>query len=51
MSFKERLAAMQDACVESFPDFRRYMVAKARLLGLDRLAVKVECTECHCFPF
>jgi pepF/M3 family oligoendopeptidase len=32
------LEAMQAACVESFPDFRRYMHAKARLLGLERLA-------------
>lgn len=30
--------AMQQACVESFPDFRRYMKAKARVLGKDRLA-------------
>ncbi len=32
------LKAMQAACAESFPDFRRYMHAKARCLGLDRLA-------------
>jgi len=32
------LDAMQAACVESFPDFRRYMHAKARALGIDRLA-------------
>jgi pepF/M3 family oligoendopeptidase len=32
------LEAMQQACVESFPDFRRYMKAKARALGLERLA-------------
>jgi oligoendopeptidase F len=32
------LAAMQAACVESFPDFRRYLAAKARALGIDRLA-------------
>ena len=32
------LAAMQAACVESFPDFRRYMRAKASALGLERLA-------------
>lgn len=32
------LDAMQAACVESFPDFRRYMRAKARALGIDRLA-------------
>jgi pepF/M3 family oligoendopeptidase len=32
------LEAMQEACKESFPDFRRYLKAKARLLGKDRLA-------------
>jgi oligoendopeptidase F len=32
------LEAMQQACVESFPDFRRYMDAKARALGRERLA-------------
>jgi pepF/M3 family oligoendopeptidase len=32
------LDAMQAACVESFPDFRRYMHAKARALGVERLA-------------
>jgi pepF/M3 family oligoendopeptidase len=32
------LEAMQAACVESFPDFRRYMQAKARRLGVPRLA-------------
>jgi oligoendopeptidase F len=32
------LAAMQNACVEAFPDFRRYMKAKARALGLEQLA-------------
>jgi oligoendopeptidase F len=32
------LEAMQQACVESFPDFRRYMHAKARALGIERLA-------------
>lgn len=32
------LEAMQAACVESFPDFRRYMQAKARRLGLSGLA-------------
>lgn len=31
------LEAMQQACVESFPDFRRYMRAKARALGVERL--------------
>ncbi|MBB6098563.1 pepF/M3 family oligoendopeptidase [Deinobacterium chartae] len=35
---RETLAAMQAACVESFPDFRRYFRAKARLLGKERLA-------------
>jgi pepF/M3 family oligoendopeptidase len=34
---RESLEAMQTACVESFPDFRRYMKAKAKLLGKDRL--------------
>ena len=32
------LAAMQSACVASFPDFRRFMSAKARALGLEKLA-------------
>lgn len=32
------LEAMQAACEESFPDFRRYMQAKARRLGVSRLA-------------
>ena len=32
------LDAMQLACVESFPDFRRYMAAKAKRMGLERLA-------------
>lgn len=32
------LEAMQAACVESFPDFRRYLHAKARALGVERLA-------------
>lgn len=32
------LDAMLSAARESFPDFRRYLRAKARLLGLDRLA-------------
>jgi pepF/M3 family oligoendopeptidase len=31
------LEAMQAACVESFPDFRRYFKAKAKLFGKDRL--------------
>jgi pepF/M3 family oligoendopeptidase len=31
------LEAMQQACVEAFPDFRRYLKAKARALGLERL--------------
>jgi oligoendopeptidase F len=30
---RDTLAAMQKACVEAFPDFRRYLRAKARLLG------------------
>ncbi len=35
----ETLAAMQEAAVASFPDFRRYMDAKAKLLGIgDHLA-------------
>jgi pepF/M3 family oligoendopeptidase len=32
------LDAMQEACVASFPQFRRYMAAKAQGLGLDKLA-------------
>jgi pepF/M3 family oligoendopeptidase len=32
------LNAMQQACVESLPDFHRYMSAKAKALGLPRLA-------------
>ena len=35
---RETLDAMNQACAESFPDFRRYMRAKAKALGLDRLA-------------
>ncbi|HTE17508.1 MAG TPA: M3 family metallopeptidase, partial [Armatimonadota bacterium] len=35
---RETLEAMQEACVASFPDFRRYLHAKARALGLERLA-------------
>ena len=31
------LKAMQDACAASFPDFRRYMKAKARALNLEKL--------------
>ena len=31
------LEAMQAAVVESFPDFRRYLAAKAKLLGRERL--------------
>ena len=31
------LEAMQEACIESFPDFRRYYKAKARLFGKDKL--------------
>jgi len=32
------LSAMQGACAASFPDFRRYMKAKARALGVEQLA-------------
>jgi len=32
------LTAMQSACAASFPDFRRYMRAKARALGVEQLA-------------
>ncbi len=35
---REILEAMQQACVDSFPDFRRYMGAKARAIGVPRLA-------------
>lgn len=35
---RDTLEAMQAACVESFPDFRRYMRSKARALGVERLA-------------
>jgi pepF/M3 family oligoendopeptidase len=35
---RETLEAMQTACIEAFPDFRRYLRAKARALGLERLA-------------
>ncbi|HEU4751746.1 MAG TPA: M3 family metallopeptidase, partial [Armatimonadota bacterium] len=35
---RRTLSAMQEACVESFPDFRRYMRAKARALGTPALA-------------
>jgi pepF/M3 family oligoendopeptidase len=34
---RKALDSMQSACVESFPDFRRYYAAKARLLGLVQL--------------
>lgn len=34
---RETLDAMQTACRESFPDFRRYLQAKARLLGKEQL--------------
>ncbi len=33
----ETLEAMHTACVESFPDFRRYMNAKAKALGVEKL--------------
>src|SRR5205814_6409561 len=32
------LEAMQAACVESFPDFRRYLALKGKALGIERLA-------------
>ena len=35
---RETLSAMQEAVVEALPDFRRYLRAKARLLGKDVLA-------------
>lgn len=35
---RETLEAMLTAARESFPDFRRYLRAKARVLGLERLA-------------
>lgn len=35
---RQTLEAMQSACVESFPDFRRYLKAKARLVGKKTLA-------------
>ena len=34
---RETLEAMHAACRESFPDFRRYLRAKARLLGREQL--------------
>lgn len=34
---KAILEAMQTACIESFPDFRRYLKAKAHLLGKEAL--------------
>lgn len=34
---RQTLEAMQEACVESFPDFGRYMKAKARLLAKEKL--------------
>lgn len=34
---RDTLAAMQDAVVASLPDFRRYFLAKAKLLGKERL--------------
>ena len=33
----QALSAMQAACEASFPDFRRYLRAKAKFLGLERL--------------
>ncbi|MBL7199542.1 MAG: M3 family oligoendopeptidase [Anaerolineae bacterium] len=35
---RQTLEAMMEAARESFPDFRRYLAAKARALGLSRLA-------------
>jgi pepF/M3 family oligoendopeptidase len=35
---RQILDAMMEAAKESFPDFRRYLQAKARMLGLPRLA-------------
>ena len=32
------LGALQNACEDSFPDFRRYLSAKAKFLGKDKLA-------------
>ncbi len=32
------LEAMQQACIESFPDFARFMKAKAKMIGKQRLA-------------
>ena len=34
----DTLKAMQTACVESFPDFRRYMTAKAKALKVENMA-------------
>jgi oligoendopeptidase F len=35
---RQTLTAMHQACTESFPDFRRYLKAKAKLLGSSQLA-------------
>jgi pepF/M3 family oligoendopeptidase len=35
---RETLEAMQEACTESFPDLRRFLRAKARLLGKNALS-------------
>jgi pepF/M3 family oligoendopeptidase len=35
---RQTLDAMMDAARDSFPDFRRYLRAKARMLGLEQLA-------------
>ncbi len=35
---RETLSALQTAVEEAYPDFRRYLKAKARALGLERLA-------------
>ncbi|MFN3266670.1 MAG: M3 family oligoendopeptidase [Deinococcales bacterium] len=34
---RQTLMAMHEACIESFPDFRRYLQAKAKLLGTAKL--------------
>lgn len=34
---RETLEAMQSACTAAFPDFRRYLQAKAKLLGKEKL--------------
>lgn len=51
---RRSLEVLQQACRESFPVFRRYMKAKARFLGLERLSwydlfAPVSTTEPHHF--